>query len=240
MRIALIGYGKMGKTIEEIAISRGHQIVIKSTSNEPISTFDMSEVDVAIEFTIPGLAVNHIQHCVLNNVPIVVGTTAWVNQLEEVSNFIKQNNGSLLHSSNFSIGVNIFFDINKRLAKLMSPYEEYRANVNEIHHTEKLDAPSGTAVTIANDIMLENDRLTSWVHSENTSPKTSNSQIGVTSHREENVPGTHIVEYNSEIDQIAIKHTAYNRKGFALGAVLAAEWIKSKKGVFTMQDVIKF
>jgi 4-hydroxy-tetrahydrodipicolinate reductase len=239
MKIALIGYGKMGKTIEEIAISRGHDIVARATSNHPIDTINFDDVDVAIEFTVPVLAVKHIEYCIDNNTPIVVGTTAWNEHLPAVKEYVTRHNGSLLHASNFSVGVNIFFDINRRLAKLMERYPEYSASIEEIHHTEKLDAPSGTAVSLANDILFENNNLSSWTHKENVSPTVREHQLAVTSKRIAGVPGTHVVSYESDIDKIEIKHTANNRKGFALGAVLAAEWLADKKGVFTMHDVIK-
>lgn len=238
MNIALIGYGKMGKIIEEIAISRGHTITGKSSSKKPITTIDFSNTDVAIEFTAPHFAVAHIEHCVDNNVPVVVGTTAWNEKLPHVKDYVSSKNGALLYASNFSIGVNIFFDINKRLSKLMASYQEYKPSVEEIHHLEKLDAPSGTAVSLANDMMLENDNLSSWIHNEDIKPETSNNQIPVTSFREDGVPGTHQISYESDIDIIDIKHTAKNRQGFALGAVIAAEWLATKQGVYTMQDVI--
>lgn len=240
MKIALIGYGKMGKIIEEIAISRGHSIVAKSNRANPIDTIDFSEVDIAIEFTIPELAVGHIQHCVDQNTPVVVGTTAWNDQMPFVKEYVSKHNGSLLYASNFSIGVNIFFDINKRLAKLMSTHPEYHAKIEETHHLQKIDAPSGTAVTIANDILFQNENLSSWVHEKNKAPITNNGQLGVTSYRKEGVPGTHVVTYSSDIDTIELTHTAHNRKGFGLGAVIAAEWLVNKKGIYTMQDVIKF
>lgn len=239
MNIALIGYGKMGKIIEEIAISRGHTIVAKSNSQSPIESIDFSKVDVAIEFTAPHFAVNHIEHCIKHKTPVIVGTTAWNDQLDYVKDFVHQNNGGLLYASNFSIGVNIFFDINRRLAQLMEGKPEYSASVQEIHHKQKLDAPSGTAVSIANDMMLGNEDYSSWIHSENSAPTVQKGQISVTSFREDDVPGTHIVDYTSEIDTIEIKHIAHNRKGFGLGAVIAAEWMIGKTGVFTMQDVIK-
>jgi 4-hydroxy-tetrahydrodipicolinate reductase len=238
MNIALIGYGKMGKVIEEIAISRGHKIVAKCSSQHPIEDVDFNDVDVAIEFTAPHFAVKHIEHCVNNNTPIVVGTTAWNEQLPYVKDYVAQNDGSLLYASNFSIGVNIFFDINRRLAELMAPHTDYVASMDEIHHKQKLDAPSGTAITLANDMMFANENLSSWVHQEDTPPNVNKGQIALTSYREEGVPGTHKITYNSEIDEIEIKHTAHNRKGFALGSVIAAEWLHNKKGVFTMQDVI--
>lgn len=240
MRIALIGYGKMGKIIEEVAISRGHTITAKSNRTFPIEQIDFSQVDVAIEFTAPNLAVDHMKYCIDQKTPVVVGTTAWNDELPAVKNYAKTNDGSLLYASNFSIGVNIFFDINRRLAKLMASYPEYKVHVSETHHTAKLDAPSGTAVSIANDILFENDELSSWIHKENELPVTQKNQFGVTSYRKEGVPGTHHVTYASEIDTLELSHTAHNRQGFALGAVVAAEWLQHKKGVFTMQDVIKF
>ncbi len=228
----------MGKTIEDIAISRGHQIVGRSDSKNPITSLDFSKIDVAIEFTVPHLAVQHIEYCIDRNVPVIVGTTAWSDQLPHVKDYVTKNEGALLYASNFSIGVNIFFDINRRLAKLMSNNPEYKPSVDEIHHLEKIDAPSGTAVSLTNDMMLENDNFSSWVHQENTKPNTLENQIAVTSFRKDGVPGTHQITYESDIDKIEIIHTAKNRQGFALGAVIAAEWIANKKGIFTMQDVI--
>lgn len=240
MRIALIGYGKMGKTIESIALERGHTIVAKVSSSNPIETIDLSETDVAIEFTAPQMAVKHIEFCADLGIPVVVGTTAWNENLPHVKDYINRHNGSLLYASNFSIGVNIFFDINKRLSRLMAAYPEYKASIEEIHHTEKIDAPSGTAVTLANDIMLENDTISSWVHGEESKPFVQYDQLPVTSFRKKDVPGTHIITYASDIDEIEIKHTAHSRKGFAIGAIIAAEWLMNKKGVYTMQDLIKF
>lgn len=239
MNIALIGYGKMGKIIEEIAVSRGHSIIAKSNSQRPITEIDFSEVDVAIEFTAPSYAVKHIEHCIKHDTPVIVGTTAWVDEMDYVKDIVSQNNGSLLYASNFSIGVNIFFDINRRLAQLMDGQNDYLPSVQEIHHKEKIDAPSGTAVSIANDMMLSNDNYSSWIHQKDVAPNVQKGQIAVTSFREDGVPGTHIVDYSSEIDTIEIKHIAHNRKGFGLGAVIAAEWIVGKRGVYTMQDVIK-
>lgn len=239
MKLALIGYGKMGKIIEGIAISRGHSIVGKASSTNPIETIDFSDVDVAIEFTTPSFVIQHIEHCIEHDTPIVVGTTAWNEQLPYVKTLIEQNNGALLHASNFSIGVNIFFDINKRLAKLMANHSDYVPSLEETHHVHKLDAPSGTAVTLANDMMLENEKIESWTLGEGTPPKTLDGQLGVTSYRKPDVPGTHIVTYESPIDTIQLSHTAHSREGFALGAVIAAEFLQHKKGTFTMQDVIK-
>ena len=239
MKLALIGYGKMGKIIERIAISRGHSITGKASSSQPIATIDFSEVDVAIEFTTPSFVVQHIEHCIEQNTPIIVGTTAWNEQLSYVKSLVKQNNGALLHASNFSIGVNVFFDINKRLAKLMANHSEYIPSLEETHHVHKLDAPSGTAVTIANDIMLENDKIESWTLGKGTPPVAREGQLAVTSYRKPDVPGTHIITYESPIDTIQLSHTAHSREGFALGAVIAAEFLQHKKGTFTMQDVIK-
>ncbi len=238
MKIALIGYGKMGKTIEEIAIDRGHEVIIRVNSSNPIEAVDLSEADVAIEFTKPGMAVKHIEFCAESQVPVVVGTTAWSEHLEYVVNHIKRHDATLLHASNFSIGVNIFFDINRRLAKLMNDYPEYGIHIDETHHIHKLDAPSGTAVTLANEIMLENNNVSSWIHEENEVPESTKDQITVTSFREKDVPGTHAITYKSDIDEIKIEHRAFNRQGFGLGAVIAAEWLVDKKGVYTMQDII--
>jgi len=238
MNIALIGYGKMGKTIEEIALERGHKITGRCSSVHPITELDFEDIDVAIEFTAPHFAVGHIEHCVDNETPVVVGTTAWNDKLPYVKDYVSQNNGSLLYASNFSIGVNIFFDINQRLAKLMANHREYAPSIQETHHLQKVDAPSGTAVSLANDMMFENENLSSWIHNENTPPEQKPGQIAVTSFREDGVPGTHKIEYKSEIDSIELIHTAHSRKGFALGAIIAAEWLVGKKGIFTMQDVI--
>ncbi|GAB5418608.1 MAG: 4-hydroxy-tetrahydrodipicolinate reductase [Crocinitomicaceae bacterium] len=238
MKIALIGYGKMGRVIESIAKERGHTIVATANSDSPIEEIDFSKVDVAIEFTAPELAVKHIRHCVDRNTPVIVGTTAWGDQLEEVTDYVNSSNGALLHASNFSIGVNIFFDINRRLAALMEPHLEYQASMEETHHLQKLDAPSGTAITLANEMMFENKNLSSWVHKEDQAPRVNKGQIALTSFREEGVPGTHKITYQSEIDSIEIKHTAHNRRGFALGSVVAAEWLLKKKGVYTMKDII--
>lgn len=238
MKIALIGYGKMGKAIEEIATSRGHEITHKISSQNLLENTDLTCVDVAIEFTRPDLAVNHIYHCIERNIPIVVGTTAWQNQLLEVKEFVSEKHGTLLYTSNFSIGVNIFFELNKKLAALMSSQNNYHVELEEIHHIQKLDAPSGTAVTIANDIIINHIGYDNWELMQEIEPIPDT--IPVIAKREPEVPGTHEVRYVSEIDTISIKHVAQNRKGFALGAVIAAEFIKEKKGIFTMSDVLKF
>jgi 4-hydroxy-tetrahydrodipicolinate reductase len=238
MKIGLIGYGKMGKAIEEIALERGHQIVFKADSEHPISPEIIASADVAIEFSIPELAVKHIQIAADAKTPIVVGTTGWNANLEEVEGYVKENTGSLIHASNFSIGVNIFFEVNRKLAQLLSQHPEYQACITETHHLQKLDSPSGTAISLANEILNNNESYLSWVSGGGKPPHVNSNQLGVTSIRLPGVPGTHTVTYQSEIDSITITHEAHSRKGFALGAVIAAEWILNKQGVFTMQDVL--
>ena len=236
MKIAIIGYGKMGKEIEKIASERGHEIALKITSsNTHDFTFDnLKTVDVAIEFTNPDLAVNNINVCVNSNTPIVVGTTGWYDKFAEVRESVAQNDGSLLHATNCSIGVNLFFKLNTSLAKMMNKHKDYNVTMQETHHTQKLDAPSGTAISLAEGIVDNNEDIDLWVKGDSH----AHNQLSVVSHRVENVPGTHQVNYISEIDDIEIKHTAHNRKGFAMGAVIAAEYIKDKKGIFTMEDVL--
>ena len=238
MNIALVGYGKMGKAIEEIARSRGHEITQRISSSHPIQSADLSQVDVAIEFTRPELAIEHIKFCVNQKIPIVVGTTAWRDQLSKVSDFVNQKKGGMLHASNFSVGVNIFFEINRKLAKLMSNQPEYRIVAEEIHHLQKLDAPSGTAVSLLKDILFENKNYSNWQLVSNVEESDSKN-IPIIAKREPDVPGTHEINYSSDIDTISLKHIAHNRKGFALGAVLAAEFLFGKSGVFTMSDVLK-
>lgn len=240
MKIALIGYGKMGKAIEEIALERGHQIVAKIDRDNDLSELLQANADVAVEFTRPDAAVNNILFCAQNNIPVVVGTTAWSHDYEKVAAAIEANDAALLTASNFSVGVNIFFEINRQLAKLIQPYSEYTPSIEEIHHLQKLDAPSGTAVTIANDLMQANTRVSSWKLGEEVHPMVEKDELAITSYRLPDVPGTHVVKYTSEIDTIEIKHEAHNRKGFALGAVLAAEFLSGKKGIFTMSDVLNF
>lgn len=239
MKIGLVGYGKMGKAIEEIAIERGHEILFKSNSVFPLTVKDINMVDVVIEFTKPDLALEHIQKTLDNNTPIVVGTTGWNDQISEVEKMVNATNGSLLYASNFSIGVNLFFELNRKLAQLLSTYSEYKPSINEIHHTQKIDAPSGTAISLANDIIQYNNSYYSWVCAEGETPHTSNGQLGVVAHRIPDVPGTHTVAYTSPIDTISITHQAHNRRGFAMGAVLSAEWIVNKKGMFTISEMLK-
>lgn len=238
MKIALIGYGKMGKAIEEIAISRGHEVILKCTSKNTIEEADFSLVDVAIEFTKPELAVKHIHFCLDKNIPLVVGTTGWNKELDSIKEKTKSINGSLLHASNFSVGVNIFFELNKKLAELMSGNSDYSASIEEIHHVQKLDAPSGTAITLAEGLIENNSNYSSWKLADSNSE--NQNQLPIIAQRLPEVPGTHTIQYSSDIDSISITHEAHNRKGFALGAVIAAEWLKNKRGVFTMKDVLNF
>ncbi len=224
----------MGKVIEKIAIERGHQIVLKTNSATLFSPDDLYDTDVAIEFSTPKNAVYNIMTCFEANVPVVVGTTGWYSEFDRISNRCKAENQALIYATNFSIGVNLFFEMNKKLAKLMNNYPQYNVQVEEIHHTEKLDAPSGTAITTAEQIIKEIDSKKSWKN--NTETKASD--ILITSKRIDAVPGTHTVAYNSSIDSIALRHVAKNRDGFGMGAVISAEYILGKKGLYTMKDVL--
>lgn len=231
MKIALLGYGKMGQTIERIAIERGHEIVLRK---DEFNTYEgLSNADVAIEFSIPTAAVSNVSSCFNSNVPVVSGTTGWLDHYDEMVALCKEKNGAFLSSSNFSLGVNIFFELNDYLAKMMSKFDDYTVQMEEIHHIQKLDAPSGTAISLAKGV-IENSNYTGW-----TLEKPNPKQIQIEAKRIENVPGTHTVTYNSSVDEIEIKHTAHNRDGFALGAVIAAEWIAGKQGIFTMKDVLE-
>lgn len=245
MRIALLGYGKMGQIIERFAIERGHEIVLKiSIDNvEDFTTENLKKADVAIDFSAPDAAVANIYKCFEASLPVVVGTTGWYGNLQEIKNDCLSSNNTLLYGSNFSIGVNLFFHLNKVLAKLMNNYPAYEVQVEEIHHTQKLDAPSGTAMTIAEDIIEEIDRKSEWLNEVVGTPipdVIKNEQLLIESHRIENVPGTHTVVYSSEVDDIEIKHTAHSRAGFALGAIVAAEWLENKKGFYNIADVFNF
>ncbi|WP_417871246.1 4-hydroxy-tetrahydrodipicolinate reductase [Winogradskyella sp.] len=230
MNIALLGYGRMGKSIEAIALDRNHNISLKATSST--KSFDFSKTDVAIDFSIPSTAVSNIKSAIDAGVPVISGTTGWLEHYNDVIEYCKSNNGTFLYASNFSLGVNIFFEINKQLSRLMAKVEGYNTEIEEIHHTQKLDAPSGTAITLAEDI-IENTEYKSW-----TLDNPKSDEIRIEAKRIPEVPGTHEITYNSEIDSISIKHTAHSRQGFALGAVIAAEWIKDKKGIFSMKDVL--
>jgi 4-hydroxy-tetrahydrodipicolinate reductase len=236
MKIALIGYGKMGKEIEQIAVSRGHSIVLKVDANNATAytTDELKQADVAIEFSTPEAAVRNIYKCFDGGTPIVVGTTGWLEQLDEVEQKCKTLNQTLFYASNYSIGVNLFFKLNEYLAKLMNKQDAYNVSMEEIHHVHKLDAPSGTAISLANQIIENLEAKTKWVN------KSTNvlSDLSIVSKRLDEVPGTHTVTYASAVDEISITHIAHNRKGFALGAVIAAEWVANKKGVFGMNDLM--
>ncbi len=231
MKIALLGYGKMGKVIERIALERGHEIVLKKTEE---NTFDgLLNADVAIDFSVPTAAVENISECLNNNIPIVSGTTGWLEHYGEMVALCNAKDGAFIYGSNFSLGVNLFFDLNTKLAKMMSRFNQYKVSMEEIHHTQKLDKPSGTAITLADGILVEND-YSKW---NIESPKDNELFIDVK--RIDSVPGTHSIYYTSDVDTIEIKHTAHNRDGFAFGAIIAAEWLQNKKGVFTMKDVLE-
>lgn len=238
MRIALFGYGKMGKEIESIALERGHSIVAKINRSNPIDKIDLNTIDVVIEFSTPELAESHISFCLENHLPVVIGTTGpWYQHLQSLSQRCEEKKGAMLYATNFSLGVNLFFATNRHLAKLMNAYKEYEASITEIHHTQKLDAPSGTAISLAEQIIEQHDSYLSWENK----PKhevSAESTLPIESLRLPEVPGTHEVKYESSIDCIEIKHTAHNRKGFALGSVIAAEWLVKNTGVFTMNDVL--
>ena len=236
MNIALFGYGKMGKEIEKIALSRGNKIVlIVDVSNADTFTIDeLKKADAAIEFSTPETAVKNIYKCFEANVPVVVGTTGWLGKLDEVKKKCVENNQTLFYASNYSIGVNLFLKLNSYLAKLMNNHTEYNVAMEEIHHVHKLDAPSGTAITIAEQIMQQIDSKKKWVNDPTDNPE----ELAIISKRIGEVPGTHTVTYASDIDEISITHLAHNRKGFAMGAVVAAEWVKGKKGIFGMNDLM--
>ena len=230
MNIALLGYGRMGKEIETVAISRSHTIALKTSSST--DSLDLKDIDVAIDFSIPDAAVGNITQCIEQGVPIVSGTTGWLDNYNTIVDLCQQKQGAFIYASNFSLGVNLFFELNKQLAKLIQPFSDYTIAIEEIHHTKKLDAPSGTAISLANDI-IEQSKYTGW-----SLDHGQEDAIPITAKRVELVPGTHRIQYDSTIDSIEIKHTAHNRKGFALGAVIAAEWLIGKTGIFTMKDVL--
>jgi len=230
MKIALFGYGKMGKTIERLAVERGHEIVarVDHEQNDPIS-----EADVAIDFSIPSAAFDNISRSLEQGIPIVSGTTGWLDQYDDIVALCKEKNGAFIYASNFSLGVNLFFELNKTLAKMMGPFSDYQIQMEEIHHTQKLDAPSGTAISLAEGIIDQTSK-TNWSLDVTNDPNT----VPIVAKRIEKVPGTHRVVYDASVDQIEIKHIAKNRDGFALGALVAAEWLQNKKGIFTMKDVL--
>jgi len=247
MKIALLGYGKMGKIIEKIATDRGHEIILKIDENtlSDMTVENLKKVDAAIDFTTPDSVLGNIQKCFEAQTPIVVGTTGWYGQLQQVKNDCEKHDSALLYASNFSVGVNVFFHVNQVLARLMNKYPYYEVQVEEIHHAQKLDSPSGTAMTIAEGIIENLDAKSEWVNVLEQSGgeginQVKNNQVLIESLRIDSVPGTHTVIYDSEVDSIEFKHTAHNRSGFALGAVLAAEWINGKKGFYTARDMFNF
>lgn len=235
MKIALIGYGKMGKAIEAIAIQKGIDIVLKSNNHDDLQiSSDIKDADVAIEFTQASAAVENILFCFKHGVPVVCGTTGWLNDFNIIEDAVKKYNAGFIYASNFSIGVNIFFELNKRLASLMSSQEQYDVNISETHHIHKKDAPSGTAITLAEQI-IDSGKKKNWIPGESE----SNSSLGISSYRMEEVPGSHEIKYFCSDDSITIRHDAYNRNGFAAGALEAAIFLKGKKGLYTMKDVLK-
>ncbi len=236
MNIALIGYGKMGKAIEELALAKGHLVPLKiNRSNlSDLNQERLREIDVAIEFTTPDTAFENLKILFENKIPTVCGTTAWLDRKLEAEQLCHEHNTAFLYASNFSIGVNLFFELNKHLAHLMNDYDDYNPSMEEIHHTAKLDAPSGTAVTLAEGLIEHLTRKKKWEKEKTSAPDA----IGIVSKRIDPAPGTHSISYDSEIDSIEIKHTAHSRKGFAKGALLAAEFLHNKKGIYTMQDVL--
>jgi 4-hydroxy-tetrahydrodipicolinate reductase len=231
MNIALLGYGKMGKTIEQIAKKRGHQIVLKVDKDD--YDYDITKADVAIDFSIPNVAFSNISNCINNQIPVISGTTGWLEDYNKAVALCKEKQGAFIYASNFSLGVNIFFELNKTLARMMTNLKQYKVSLEEIHHTQKLDAPSGTAISLANGIIAEHSNYKQWKLEESIE-----NTINITAKRIDDVPGTHTITYESEVDTITIEHIAHNRQGFALGAIIAAEWIVGKKGVFTMNDVL--
>ena len=236
MKIALIGYGKMGKAIESIALNKGHEIVLKIDiqNNQDFTEAAIQKADVAIEFTGPHSAYENVKKCIAWGIPVVSGSTGWLDKWNEVKDLCEEKNGTLIYSSNYSIGVNLFFELNKQLAQLMQPYNSYDVSMTEVHHTEKKDAPSGTAISLAEQILTHLVRKNKWV---NAASENSN-ELVIQSERIDPAPGTHMVKYSSEVDDIEIIHTAHTRIGFASGAVLAAEFAFEKKGIFTMKDVL--
>lgn len=245
MKIVLLGYGKMGQLIERFAVKRGHDVVliVDEENRREITSADLRSADMAIDFSTPDAALENIELCFEAQLPLVVGTTGWYDKLQEIQQTCQETNQSFLYGSNFSIGVNVFFHVNRMLAKALNPYKQYDVQVEEIHHIHKLDAPSGTAITIAEGIIEHSDQKEKWVNSvegdgEGVIPKAN--ELLIESLRIEEVPGTHTVLYSSEVDQIEFKHTAHSREGFALGAVIAAEWLLGKKGFFQVTEMFDF
>jgi len=236
MKVAILGYGKMGHIIEKIALERGHKISLKINQNniDELNIENLKKADVVIDFSTPESAKTNIILSIDANKPIISGTTGWLNNYKEVKDYCIKNNGAFIYASNFSLGVNLFFELNKNLAKLMKKHQQYQINLTEIHHSEKLDTPSGTAISLAEQIISESNIKNKWT----LNPKNSNEELKIDAQRKGNITGVHNVNYSSEIDSISIIHEAHSRDGFALGAVIAAEWILRKKGVFSMHDVL--
>ena len=231
MKIALLGYGRMGKSIERIALQKGHEIVLKV--DEFTKSYDITSADIAIDFSIPSKAFDNISNCLINNIPVISGTTGWLDKYDDITALCKKQHGAFIYASNFSLGVAIFFELNEYLAKMMGNLKQYDISLEEIHHTKKLDAPSGTAISLAEGIIKHTSKE-KWA----LNVTNNDSDIPIVSKRISDTPGTHSIEYASEVDSIEIKHTAHNREGFALGAVVAAEWLVDKTGIFTMKDVL--
>lgn len=231
MRIALVGYGKMGKIIDEIAVSRNHEVVARL--NETPTFENLNQPDVVIEFSQPEVAFQNIKNCLENHIPVICGTTGWLTKKPEIEQIAQKNNTAFLYGSNFSLGVNLFFALNEKLVTMMKNFNGYHVQLEEIHHVHKRDAPSGTALSLAEGIIKNHPKYDAWKLDE-----TKDNELGIFAIREDEVPGTHSVFYKSDVDEIEIKHTAFSRKGFALGAVIAAEWIKDKQGIFSMKDVL--
>lgn len=236
MRIALLGYGKMGKTIASMATAAGHQVIVTIHSTNIALRNNLQDADVAIEFSNPQAVTENLKACFDQHVPVVCGTTGWLSDKAEMETYCLHKKGAFFYASNFSLGVNLFFKLNRWLAGKMNSFPHYDINVEEIHHTQKKDAPSGTAITLAEDILKEVSRKKNWSNKKNTTPES----LVISSLREDPTPGIHTVKYTSEVDSIEIKHIAHSREGFAAGALLAAEWLKNKKGLFGMDDLLKF
>ncbi len=231
MKIALVGYGKMGRIIDTVATERGHEIVARL--NATPSRESLADAEVVIEFSKPDAAFENSKQCLELGLPVICGTTGWLEKKTEIENIARQNNAAFLYGSNFSLGVNLFFELSAQLAKLMNSFPDYQVQLEEIHHTEKKDAPSGTAITIAERIIEQDERFNGW-----KLDRTLDNALGIFAIRQDEVPGTHSVRYRSEVDEIEIKHTAFSRNGFATGAVIAAEWIRGRKGIFSVKDVL--
>lgn len=238
MKIILLGYGKMGQLIDQLATEAGHEIIAKINidNRQDLDGLDKDNIDVAIDFSQPKAAVENIKWCIDHKIPVAVGTTGWLDQKDEVDAYCKSNDGTYLYASNFSIGVNLFFKLNEQLAKLMNRQEQYVVKTKEIHHTNKLDAPSGTSITLAEGILKHVDRKSDWVNHETE----SEGELEIISKRIDPAPGTHEISYTSEVDTIEIKHTAHSREGFAKGAIEVAKWLKDQKGIKSMSDFLKF